>query len=748
MFEFFFKYPASAFAKGDLVLLGRWPVWLLGAAIVAAALILAVPFWRHRLHEVRIKPVGLWLLQTALVALLLVVLWQPALSIATLRPQQNIVAVVVDDSKSMMMPEGGTTRLQQATNALRSEFINDLGKKFQVRLYKTGASLDRIETPDALTGSATSTQLGNAMRAVVSEASSLPIGAVVLLSDGADNSGGIDLPTITEVRRHRIPVHTVGFGREVMERDIELTEVQLPARVLADSRLAADVSLISYGLAKKRAKIVLRNADKVVASREITLKGDGVTQTEAVAFNAGTAGAKAIQVSVEGIDGEENRANNTMSRLVTVEQTKPRILYIEGEPKWEFKFIRRAIEQDQGLKLVTMIRTTQNKIYRQGVDSPGDLLEGFPATVDELFSYQGLIIGGVEANYFTQTQQELIRQFVDRRGGGILFLGGRNGLGDGGWAQSGMADLLPVVLPNSKETFRRDPANVELTAQGRDSLLCRIDDNVERNADRWKKLPYLQNYQDTGRAKPGAVVLAEMTSGNRKMPLLVTQNYGRGRTALFATAGSWRWQMSQPLEDMSHEMFWQQLLRWVMSGTAGQVISSTSKSVYSDEVGVPMRVEVRDRNYLPVTDADVRAHIMGPDGSGDDLEMRPDPAVAGVYTLEWGAVKPGSYVVETVVKRGEQEVGRDVVTFRREDGVAENFKTQQNRELLEKLASQTGGRYYKPDQLAKLSGDISYSEAGISVRETRDLWNMPILFLIALMLRSAEWLLRRKWGII
>ena len=748
MFEFFFKYPASAYAKGELVLLGRWPVWLLAAAIVLAALLLALPYWRHRLHAARIKPVALWLMQTTLVALLLVVLWQPALSVATLRPQQNIVAVVVDDSKSMTVPEAGTTRLQEAVKTLNSGFVKDLEKKFQVRLYRAGASLDRIESPAGLKGSATATRLGDAMRQVVSEASSLPVGAVVLLSDGADNSGGIDLQTITEIRRQRIPVHTVGFGREALERDVELGEVQLPSRVLADSRLSADVTLTSYGLATRRAKIVVRNGDKVLASRDVALKADGVSQTESVAFNAGSAGAKALSISVEGIDGEENKANNVLSRLVSVEGTKPRILYIEGEPKWEYKFIRRAIESDQGLKLVSIIRTTQNKFLRQGVDSPNDLQDGFPATVDELFSYQGLIIGGVEANYFTQTQQELIRQFVDRRGGGVLFLAGRNGLSDGGWDKSSMSELLPVVLPDRKDTFRRDPATASLTAAGRDSLLCRIDDNSDRNVERWKALPYLQNYQDTGTAKPGAVVLAEMTVGNRKMPLLATQNYGRGRTALFATSGSWRWQMSQPLEDISHEMFWQQLLRWVVAGTHGQVVSSTSKSVYSDDVRVPMRIEVRDKNYLPVTDADVRAHVMGPDGTAEDLEMRPDPTIAGVYTLDWGAVKPGSYVVETLAKRGEQELGRDVVTFKREDGVAENFRIQQNRELLEKLATQTGGRYYKPDQLAKLSGDIAYSEAGISIRETRDLWNMPILFLIALILRSAEWLLRRKWGII
>jgi hypothetical protein len=365
-----------------------------------------------------------------------------------------------------------------------------------------------------------------------------------------------------------------------------------------------------------------------------------------------------------------------------------------------------------------------------------------------LFGFQGLIIGGVEANHFTTTQQELIKQFVDRRGGGVLFLGGRNGLSDGGWGTSSMADLLPAVLPNRIDTFRREPANVELTPAGRDSLLARLDDSPERNVERWKKLPYLANYHEAGTPKAGAVVLAEMTAGNRKMPLLVTQNYGRGRTALFATSGSWRWQMTQPLEDMSHEMFWQQLLRWLVAGTAGQVVSSTPKSVFSDETRVPLRVDVRDKNYLPASDADVRAHVLRPDGGAEEVELRPDPTTPGVYTAEWGAERPGAYVAEIVARRGEAELGRDVITFRREDGVAENFQTVQNRELLEKLASQTGGRYYQPAELSKLTSEISYSEAGISTRETRDLWNMPALFLIAMVLRGSEWLLRRKWGVV
>lgn len=750
MFEFFFKYPLSAFARGDVVLLGRWPAWLLILLVVAAAAGLAWPLWKRRdAVPARLKPIVIWMLQTAMIAMLLVLLWQPALSVATLRPQQNIVAVVMDDSRSMALNEDGSTRIDEAKRVLNDGVLKDLSKRFQVRLYRSGATVERVASLEPVKAEATSTRLGNGLRQVVSEAASLPIGAVVLLSDGADNARGIDLDTTNEIRRYRIPVHTVGFGRERPDRDIEVTDAQVPQRILADSKLSAQIAFKQFGFEGKRARVSLKDNGKVLASREVTLKGDGVEHSETMVFNSGAAGVRTLQVSVDPLEGEENRSNNAITRLISVDGEKPRVLYIEGEPKWEYKFIRRAIDADAGLHLVSMVRTTQNKTYRQGIANPQDLEQGFPATVDELFGYQAVIIGGIEANAFTPTQQELLKQFVDRRGGGLLWLGGRSGLADGGWGASSLSDLLPTILPNRKNTFQRDPANVELSPPGRDTLLCRLADDPAANVERWKKLPYLANYQDPGTPKPGAVVLAEMNPGGRgRMPLLVTQNYGRGRTAIFATSGSWRWQMQQPVEDMSHEMFWQQMLRWLVAGSTGPVISRTTRNVYSDEQVVPIRVEVRDKNYIPVSDARVEAHVMGPDGLSEMVELRPDPVTAGLYAADWGAVKPGSYVVETVARRGEQDAGRDLLTFRRDDGVAENFGSWQNRELLEKLAQATGGRYWKPSEMSKLPAEISYSEAGISVRETRDLWDAPFFFMMALMLRSGEWLLRRKWGVV
>ena len=398
-----------------------------------------------------------------------------------------------------------------------------------------------------------------------------------------------------------------------------------------------------------------------------------------------------------------------------------------------------------------MLRTSENKIYRQGIGDPAELADGFPVRPENLFGYSGIIIGSVDADYFTPLQQELLREYVDRRGGGVLFLGGRSSLSDGGWGASTMNELLPTFLPSGRNSFHRNSATVELTSEGRDSTITRLLDDPAKNVERWKKLTYLADYQEAGSPKPGATVLAEMKVGRRKLPMLITQNYGHGRTAIMATSGTWRWQMSEALNDPSHDLFWQQLLRWLVADSPGPVTASMPARVLMDEGHVQLAAQVRDRQFQPAADAHVIAHIVGPGGTNALIDLTPSRDTPGQYQVDWTAEKPGAYLAElTANSTGNQpqELGRDVVTFQREDGVAENFHTEQNRPLLEQIASQTGGRYWEPSNLKDLPRDISYSEAGISFRDTKELWDMPIVFLLLLALPVSEWLLRRKWGVV
>ncbi len=771
MFEFFFKYPLSVYSRGQFALLGAWPKWILVLLIVAAAAGLA---WLIRSRLAQAAPTiqswrawVIWGLQAALAALLLLLLWQPAITVAELKPQQNIIAVLVDDSHSMGIAEDGVTRQAQAVQALQGGVLNDLNKTFQTRLYRVDDVPARIDSLKDLQTKATSTRLGDSLKQLTEETSDLPIGAVVLMSDGDDNTGGISADTISALRARHIPVHTVGLGREHAAHDVELDDVVIAPRALADSRLAAKVTLHQRGYAGSKVTVTMRditNAQpKVLASHAMTLGPDGNQQTETVMFNIGGAGAKVIEVSVAALAGEENTANNALNRVVNVSSEARRILYMEGEPRWEYKFIRQAEEDDRMVEVASIVHTSENKLYRQGLLNGKELADGFPSRPEDLFAYQGLIIGSVAADYFTPNQQELIRQFVDRRGGGLLLLGGEYALADGAWNISKMNDLLPTVLPTTSGTFHRelDPQNgtthttAELAPSGVDSIITRLVDDPAANAAKWKKLPYLMDYEDPGTPKPGANVLLNMiTPEGRKLPLLITENFGRGRTAIMATGGSWRWQMSSPLGETAHDLFWQQLLRWVAADTPGHVSASVPAQMLLDNGTTTIAADVRDQQYNPAADAKVEAHILGPSGVSALVEMSPVPDNPGQFSATWSAPKAGAYLTEVTAQRNDpatntvKELGRDVLTFQRMDGVAENFHTEQNRELLEHLASQTGGQYWKPADLGKLAANIPFSEAGVTMRQTKDLWDLPLVFLILIALRFSEWWLRRKWGIV
>ena len=747
MFEFLFKYPPAIFSKGKFVLLSGWPLWLLILLVAVAA---GGLFWnirqRHALLS-KTRSTVIWLAQTALIALLLFMLWHPAISVARLRPQRNVVAVLVDHSRSMGIADEGKPRLQNAEDLLNNQLLPDLSKRFQVRMYEFGRDAARIDTARNLTADDNATRIGDSLKHIASEAGTMPLGAIVVMSDGGDNTGGIDRETIAQLKQLRVPVHTVGFGPDHFAKDIEIVDVATPARALAQSRLSARVAIRQHGFAGQKVKLIVRENDHPISEQEITLKPDA-EQSETIVFNAGPPGAHSFQIGVVPVAGEQNVQNNAVVRLINVGPKKMRILYMEGEPRWEYKFIRRAIEDDPSIELVTILRTTQNKIYRQGTIDSHELEAGFPTKAEELFKYDGLIIGSVEANYFSPEQQALIQNFADKRGGGVLFLAGRFALADGAYQKSPLAEMMPLRITSDK-SWSRDFATATLTDAGRESVICRIEEERDQNIARWAKMPQIANYAVMGAPKPGAVVLMNVAeAGHRPSPLLAIQNYGHGRVGVFATAGSWRWKMLQDHSDRTHSMFWSQLMRWMVSETPGQVLASTPHQVLNDDTHVPLRVTVRDKNYDTVSGATVQTTIARPDGGSDVVELKPDPLEPGMYTGEYTADKPGTYVAVTSAKQDKTDLGQDALTFRREDGVAENFGAAQNKDLLEKLSSDTGGNYYTPANAKKLSGEVAVSEAGITAHDNLDIWDMPILFLLVILIRGGEWLLRRKWGVV
>ncbi len=750
MFEFLFKYSPTVFENGEFVLANGWPVWVLVTAVIAAAAVIAVSLAGRRdaMPIPRLAAIGL--LQIAMAAVILTLLWRPSLSTQTLRAQENSVALLLDTSASMSYGEGEQSRLQQAVAALEGGALEELSGLFDLRLYAFSGESEGIEALVDVPAPGDATRIGAALVDVLREARSSALGAVVLISDGADNSGGLDAAGLAEIAGYGVPVHAVGVGRESIPEDIELESVAVSDQVMPGSRISARVSIRHAEPGEARLRVY--DGDAVVASEPVTLPvGAGIT-TRWVEFDVGDAGVKDLRFSLDPRPGERNVINNTLHRTVVVPGARRSILYVEGEPRWEYKFIRRAVDGDPAVRLASLLRTTPNKFYRQGIDSQEELEGGFPEDRETLFRYDGLVIGSFSAAGLTTDQQENIRDFVSERGGSLLMLGGRRGLADGGWGNSVVAEALPVRLPDlDAASFMRVPVPVELTAAGQESLVTRLDADRDTNRELWLGMPEIADFQYVGAVKPGAVTLLEAEVRGTAQPLLVHQRFGRGQVYVLASGGTWRWQMQLPSEDQRHETFWRQVLHALVSGTPEPVVLTAERPYDADGDEIVLRARVRDGGFEPVGDASVELAVSGDavaagPVAAEPLVMQPVAGEPGAYEATVAAAAAGLYRFEARADLGDETLGQAGYSVRRTTGISEHFNVQQNRPLLERIASLSGGRYFTLDQLDELPETIRFSEAGIVERELLDLWNMPIVFLLLLLLKAGEWILRLFWG--
>lgn len=244
---------------------------------------------------------------------------------------------------------------------------------------------------------------------------------------------------------------------------------------------------------------------------------------------------------------------------------KSRVLYYEGEPHWEMKFVHRAV-QEGPIQLVSLATVGENKFLRRDVDEPSELAWGFPSTSEELQRYQGVILGGVGATSLEPEQHDLLLDYV-RSGGALMILGGQHALAEGGWTQSPLAEALPVLLDDEDEVEPTAPMSVTVfaTDEGIDEPGLLFGDAV---LEGFVGLPELTIMNRIGGVVSDAQVLISAHGPEGREPILITRDEGRGRIAVFRAHDSWKWQMQRPLEDRVHEVFWQRLLAWLVDRPA------------------------------------------------------------------------------------------------------------------------------------------------------------------------------------
>ncbi len=754
LFEFFFKYRPIAFDEGAIAFRPTLATYLAALAVVAVGVVTYRTYREVRANSRPVDRLVLTGIRLTILALLVLCLFRPVLVLSQVVAQQNFLGVVIDDSRSMEIADrDGETRADFVTQQFGGEespLLTALADRFALRLFGFSSSTDRIESVDELVFDGTQTHLGQALARAHEELDGVPLSGLVVISDGADNAEEPLADALLPLEAAGVPVFTVGLGREEYSRDIQLSRVDTPRSVLKGAALVVDVVVTQNGYRGETVSLQVEDEGRIVADQDVTLPDDGEPTTVRVRFTAADAGPRLFSFRVTPRPDEMVTQNNERNVLILVEDTREKILYFEGEPRWELKFVGRAVADDQNLQLAMLQRTAENKFMRIGVEDAEDLVGGFPRTREELFQYRAIILGSIEANFFTPDQLRMIADFVSERGGSLLMLGGQRAYAEGGYAGTPVADVLPVVL--GEPTGEDDAGffletDVRPTRAGATHPATQIADTEEASGARWLELPPITLVNEIRDVKPGATTL--LTSGDESLIVLAFQRYGAGKALAFPVQDSWIWQMHAdiPVDDQTHETLWRRLLRWLVDGVPDQVVADLPKDRVELDESLALRAEVDDANYEEINNSQVSAWITDPDEELIEVPMDWTADRDGEYVASFAPRKEGLYEVRMEATSDGDLLGSDTAYIRVAPSDSEYYDSTLRTPLLERVAEETGGRFYTTDTVDSLVDDIQTVGGGVTVIEERDLWDMPIFLLLFLLLMLGEWGYRRSRGL-
>jgi len=555
-------------------------------------------------------------------------------------------------------------------------------------------------------------------------------------------------------------VMTVGIGSADPPRDREIVNLTAGEPLLPGASIDVSVSATSSGYGTDPVEFRVSANGRPIEVRRMTPTADGAPVHAVFTVSPEPDVATVYTVQIPEAAGEVAVENNSRSVLVPPQTGKRRLLVVEGAPGYEHTFLKRALSDDPGLEVDAVVRKGHNDDGRDTFYVQADpsrmaaLSSGYPFKRSELFAYDGVIFGNIEADFFTREQLELTSDFIAERGGGLLVLGARS-FARQGLAGTALEQALPVDLTDrgssvalaSAQMSAVEPNTPALTVDGVMHPATRLAVTPEENRQRWAALPALASVANVGGSRPGAQILAvALTAGGTPQPLIAAQRYGQGRSVAFAGEASWRWRMMRPATDTSYETIWRQLARWVTAGAQGPVtIGAISPAV----AGITDRISVvvRDADFKPVANAEVAIETTAPNGEKRRMPAALSSPQDGRYAVAMRFDQPGVYKIAAVATRGGTRIGaasRPVLV----GGVdLEMTQPRLNEAVLRRLAAETSGRYLRADQVSGLPALLRESRAEAGTPEMRDLWHNGWSLLAIVGLLASEWVARRRVGL-
>lgn len=761
MLQWLFKYPFSDYASGRLDVAHPMRIELV---LLIVAAIAGIVWWFYRrerdLHS-QAKRITLAALRVAGLALLGFLLMGPVIKFRHQDNQKSTVAIALDSSQSMGLKFGKGTgsRFEQARGEILAPEgpLAELSKSADVRLFTFGNST-RLMTPTGLRSLAPDddhTNLAGAIKDISQACRGSSLVGIVLLTDGVDTSKA-DVAGISRYAASRgTAVHTVGFGSGASVPDLEVAAIRAPEKAQFGSLVPVSV-VVNRQAVREGFKVQLFRGTVFLKELEVPASSEDTPVALAMNFVADHKGANDFRIEIPPVTGEQVVENNKRQFHIEVEETRTEVLFVEGSPRHEFAFIRRVMADNRFFKVVSLLRLGHKRYYTASDDESSTLSSGFPLNADELGRYKAIILSDVEAGEFSPQQLGLIADFVKTRGGGLLMLGGVNSFNLGGYAQTPLADLLPVSLAaDSVEPSLDDREfTFKLTPEGAEHEILRLTADPKENLSQWELMPALKGFNPLYKAKPGAHVLAYGATampGAKAPVIMAVQDVGAGRVAAFASANSWRWKMMRPVADDTFQRFWSQMIRWLAAGSKEMISVSTDEQIASLRQPLTIRVSVLDKTHRPFNDAKVTALVKDPLGNSETLNLPWSLREDGVYQASYIPAAKGSYTVNVSAQAGAIKLEAPATSFVAVETSVEFAHPNMDAAALERIAKVSDGT-------VDLNGDLGQAVKAITERldqqhsttdliEERELRDAPILLLAVALLWFGEWTMRRRSGL-
>jgi uncharacterized membrane protein len=691
-------------------------------------------------------------LRLAGLAALLLALARPIWTHVSQLVDPGRVAVVVDDSLSMSLPDAsGQPRYALATAAVEQlrQQINeaDGDAAMTVECFNlTGKPLY-----DALPKEPTAerTDLVAAVRQAVGQLRAKPLAGVVLVSDGADNTG---LDESQELADLPMPVYTVGFQPDVdsSQLDLAVRNVKAPERVIVQNEVKVDVLVVKTAGPAVEAVVSIRRGGSELASQRVALPAGSMEQLVSVPLKPAEPGTFVLTAAVAAEAGERLAANNAQHFPLQVDAEAIKVLYLEGFLRYEYKFLKARLEDDPDVRLVAIVRRANPE--QTDASSQGNLL-----TAERLKDFEVVILGDMEGSFLTEAEYRALGEWIEA-GHSLLVLGGYRSFGPQGFRGTPLADALPVVFSDGPVAQSEDPFVLQLTEQGRQHPIFQITGDRAKDTALWSTSPQLLGSSMVERAKPGADVLAVnpgIVQQGQPAVVVATQRYGKGHTLVIAADTTWRWSRLARLAGQADTLFakfWSQTIRWLagreMNDDRPPLVVATSRPDY--EIGKPVEIRAtrQSSDDAQLADAEPKVQIRDDAGKTFAVPVHANSAEPDTFIGTWHATSGGRYRAEASLQKAGQTLANQAAEFLVYGSDLELADTSTNPERLRSMAKLTGGLYYDIHDAGRLAENIERRERRLTRVERTDLWDsgksQSVLFVFFLCALTAEWILRRR----